>query len=357
MRTRATPALALWVLALACKSETARLEPTRTTASSTASITAAATSVPAAPAPPAPSTLTSAGPSSSVPVDLDLSEPPSFGEAGIATIDPKIPPLERGMMDHSERFGWTSDSREFGYCMVGGGAGETSCGFLPAGGKLEELTDFERGKDEPNRAKTQKLDARIARHTRAAARWPYARDLVLTWKAEIPAEKAGSSQRARLRVGARVRTSGRAALPIDIQAGLNAATIHPEAILVSPDGTKLGLLSHDFGGEFSDHFEVRVFETSELAAQAYNVAGLELHERGAYGEAALLFQRAAFANPKAKLPAYNLACALARLAHPRAKQALELAIARGGPEVRQKAARDHDFDAVRTSDWFREIVP
>jgi tetratricopeptide (TPR) repeat protein len=293
---------------------------------------------------------------------LDPATPPSFGEPGPVTVEPKVPAAEHGMLDHAERFGWTKDSTEFGYCVVGGGAGDTHCEFLSTNGKQERLSDFDRDAGEPNPQKTRVLNARIARHSPAGANWSFARDLVLTWQATPSLEQKGPDpsalpkERPRLRIGARVRDATRPALPVDIRAGEYAYTIHPEAVLVSPDGKHLAALSHDFGGEFSDHFELAMFETNELAAQAYNAAGLELHERGAHAQAAELFHRAAYANPSSKLPMYNLACALARLGHSGARRALELAIERGGAEVRRKAERDHDFDGVRQSDWFRELV-
>jgi hypothetical protein len=288
---------------------------------------------------------------------LDPDVAPSFGEPGPVSVEPQVPGFEHGMMDHATRFGWTADSKEFGYCMVDGGLGSTRCAFLNAAGKLEEARDHVRGNETLDPAKTRLLEARIARHDVREARWRFARDLVVTW--ESTALKLGATtakKPVRLRVGARVRGARKASLPLDLRGTGHAETIHPEAILVSPDGRRLAALSHDFGGEFSDHFELRAIDTGELAAQAYNMAGLDLHLRGEFAKAAELFHRATYADPKAKLAPYNLACAFARLGHPKTQRAFELAVARGGPEVVGKAALDGDFESVRTTEWFRKLV-
>jgi hypothetical protein len=263
------------------------------------------------------------------------------------------------MMDHAERFGWTPDSKEFGYCWEDGGLGGLHCTFAPLAGKAEELIDFERGSGEIDPRKTAALQARIAKHAVTPARWLHARDLRIVWEATKPAADAApqAAFRPELRVGARVRGATSAALPIRIRGKEPYGTIHPEAIALSPDGKRLAVLSHAYWGEFSDTFELRLFAVEDLASQAYNAAGLELHERGEHARAAELFHRAAYANPTSKLPMYNLACALARLDDPGARKALELAIARGGPEVRAKALRDPDFERVRRSPWFTELVP
>lgn len=288
-------------------------------------------------------------------VELDPARAPSFGELGPVVIDPPLPPLEHGMMDHSDRLGWTADSKEFGYCMVGGGLGDTRCGFMSPDGRLETLSDHERGQEELDPKKTAALDARIARHAVRPARWRYAKDLVITWEASDGSpEPDGPAPE--LRVGARVRGVTRAAFPVRLRGPQGYATIHAEAVLVSPDGEHLGVLAHAFVGEFSDRFEMRIASVHEVASQAYNVAGLEHHGRGDYARAATLFHRAAHASPTAKLPMYNLACALARLGDPKTEAALELAIARGGPTVKDKAARDPDFERVRDTPWFRALT-
>jgi hypothetical protein len=93
-----------------------------------------------------------------------------------------------------------------------------------------------------------------------------------------------------------------------------------------------------------------------VAARAYNDAGMELHRRARYADAAALFAKAAAADVTAPLPSYNLACALARLDDPGAETALRSALARDPEQVKRKAAADRDFARVRTRPWFVALV-
>ncbi|HWP06507.1 MAG TPA: hypothetical protein VNN72_12225 [Polyangiaceae bacterium] len=212
---------------------------------------------------------------------------PDFGPPGDAVLDPAVPPFVMGMMDHADRFGFSADSREFGYCMTDGGAGATRCGFLDASGRRTDASDFDRNTGEPNPRLTDELARHMARDQAPPGAWRYARDLVLVWEVTGLRDPANplpdEAPPPVLRVGARVRTATAtaAALPIAISASRDADTIHPETIVVSPDGLTLAVLSHDFAGEFSDHFEVRTLPTAELARSAYEAAA---HERQAAGD-------------------------------------------------------------------------
>jgi hypothetical protein len=263
------------------------------------------------------------------------------------------------MMDHAHRAGWAADGSEFGFCVRSGGSGGTRCTFSNVNGKTTELTDFERGASEPDAAVTAELDRKISGYSSRSTQWPYARDLVLTWEVlgvrKPTSAQAGQRAAPVLRVGARVRSAKEAAWPVRITAREPAYTIHAEAIALSPDARELAVLSHDFGGEFSDHFELRLLPAHVLASQAYNAGGLELHRAGAYARAAELFRAAVALDATSALPLYNLACALTRLGDADARGTLELAIARGGASIRRKAERDGDFDAVRTG-WLKEVL-
>jgi len=79
-------------------------------------------------------------------------------------------------------------------------------------------------------------------------------------------------------------------------------------------------------------------------------------EKGKLERAVELFARAAYVDPTRELPAYNLACAYARLKDGRAEAALDLAIGRGGDAVRARAAKDKDFDAVKSAPWFVKLT-
>lgn len=254
-----------------------------------------------------------------------------------------------GVMDHSDSFGWLADGSEVGYCVVGGGSGGTVCEFFaPTGKRMGKLDDFNKNW-EPDPKRTRLVRKRIGLYSVPRVAWAFARDLVLTWRTSPGGEGAAL---ARLQVGARVRNGGAEAFPISIVCEQSALEVHLEAWGFSPDAGLLAVLGHSFAGEFADAFQVRVVSAAHLAEEAYNAAGFALHKRGDYAAAAPLFLKAAYAEPAAKLPMYNLACALSLLHDRGAAKALELAIARGGPEVVSKAKRDADFDAVRTEAWF-----
>jgi hypothetical protein len=283
------------------------------------------------------------------PALVDPSQSPDFGPPGLPEFQPAVPAHVLGMMDHSDSFGWLADGSEVGYCMVGGGSGGTLCEFFaPSGKRTGKLDDFNENW-EPDPKRTLLVQKRIGRYSVPRVAWVFAGDVVLTWHTSPGGNGDGV---ARLQVGARVRNGAADAFPISIVGGQNDFEVHLEAWGFSPDASLLAVLGHSFAGEFADGFQVRVVSAAHLAEEAYNAAGFALHKRGDYAAAAPLFHKAAYAEPAAKLPMYNLACALSRLRDRGAAKALELAIARGGPEVVSKAKRDSDFDSVRAEPWF-----
>lgn len=261
------------------------------------------------------------------------------------------------MEDHSDRSGWLADSSEFGYCMESGGSGATLCQFFSSAGKLrEKVDDFNHANWEIDAKRTALLKQRIARYSAPRVRFPFSRDLTITWQTNAGPSDEQPGRIARLRVGARVRGSSAEAFPISIGAGKADFEIHVEALAFSPDASSLAVLSHSFAGEFADTFTVRVLPTAKFAEEAYNSAGLSLHRRGDYAGAAPLFHKAAYADVTAPLPMYNLACSLARLREAHTEKALELAIARGGQSVKEKARKDADFELVRGEPWFDTLT-
>jgi hypothetical protein len=108
--------------------------------------------------------------------------------------------------------------------------------------------------------------------------------------------------------------------------------------------------------EYCDDFDIVRMTTSTFAGRVYNDAGFRHHKKGEYARAAELFSLAAFADVSAELYAYNLACALARLGDAKAKDALALAIARGGDKVKVRARADEDFAGVKSQSWFGDLT-
>jgi hypothetical protein len=126
--------------------------------------------------------------------------------------------------------------------------------------------------------------------------------------------------------------------------------------LLSPDGRELGLFVTSKGMvDLVENYVTRI-DLDDFAAHVFNATGLAHHEKRAYGRSAELFGSALFLAPRSGLFAYNLACAWARLREPRSKSALLRAIELDGEEVRARAAKDADFDAVREEPWFKETV-
>jgi hypothetical protein len=127
-------------------------------------------------------------------------------------------------------------------------------------------------------------------------------------------------------------------------------------LALSADGGEIGTVVHSNCMEWCDDFDVQRMTAAHFAALVYNDTGFASYKKGDLEAAALLFARAAFIDPGFALPAYNLACAYARLGDARAEPALALAVARGGDGVKVRARKDPDFDAVRGASWFARIV-
>jgi hypothetical protein len=135
------------------------------------------------------------------------------------------------------------------------------------------------------------------------------------------------------------------------------ALIDVNVLALSKDGAELGLVVHVTWGEYSDMLEVHRIRVDDLASRIYNDTGYAAYKRGDLTRAASLFARAHAADAKKSLPAYNLACANARLHDAgAAEEALAAAIAIDGDTIRARARTDHDFDGVRTDAWFKKLV-
>ncbi len=128
------------------------------------------------------------------------------------------------------------------------------------------------------------------------------------------------------------------------------------ALALSPDGTELGIVIHANCMEYCDDFQIVRMPVSRFASLVYNDTGYRALQQDKLDRAADLFLRAAFIDPTRELPAYNLACAYARLNDPRAEAALDLAIQRGGDAVRARAPKDKDFASVRSAPWFTKLT-
>ena len=95
----------------------------------------------------------------------------------------------------------------------------------------------------------------------------------------------------------------------------------------------------------------------KLAGHVFNDTGFRLHQKKDYAGSRDLFLKAAWADPRAPLPPYNLACAYALLGdETNAEKALRLAIAVGGDKVKARAKKDADFAKVLGAKWFQTLT-
>lgn len=200
-------------------------------------------------------------------VRKDPASTPPPAELYPVVISPKLPALEKGMMDHADVFGWSRDGDVFGFCQTDGGMGARHCTLHSSSG-AESFDDIDPATHEIDPAKT----AAIAKRMRDLAlaptspKWPHKLEVV--WKAKEADLMHSAPGAPVLRVG--VRASGKEAVyPITL-AGLPGihGSIHPEIIAVSPDGAMLGVVAHAYGGEFTDRLMVKVMPVSKVLAAA-----------------------------------------------------------------------------------------
>ncbi|HVH44853.1 MAG TPA: hypothetical protein VM925_21015 [Labilithrix sp.] len=321
----------------------------------------------------APSTASSA-PGSGAPLLA-----PDFGAPGPIRASGYPVRIRTGANDPAHHVGFTADGRFFGFCYTDGGLGGTHCDFADAAGvrrAMSNRTEAETGNlDGP---KNREIKAWLAANGVPAVNerglettgpaltgtWRYARDIQLhvTSIAGETDKAQNAVRQPALRIGGVV-----AGYPpvhpytLTTKQGVGTPAVFygvvPNGTALSPDGRELGVLAAWHGMEYAGDFATLRVSADAFAARVYNETGLRQHQRGDYAAAQDLFAKATFADPSFDLPPYNLACAHARMAdHARAAAALELAIARGGPKVAEKARADHDFDGVRKEPWFTKLV-
>jgi len=182
------------------------------------------------------------------------------------------------------------------------------------------------------------------------ATFRYARDIVL--------HVSGSG--GALRVGGQVGKE-EAVYPVSLSAKSSLPDMpfsgDWNAILASPSGTELAFLGHFFCMEWCNEMVITRLSHDRIASFIYNDTGFRHHKAKDYAGARDLFLKATWANPKAPLPPYNLACAYALLGDaPNAEKALRLALAVAGEKIKARAKSDPDFKAVQNAKWFKDLT-
>lgn len=301
--------------------------------------------------------------------------PPSFAQ--IAPLPPgaiatKGYPhnIRNGMNDVAYHVGFSSDSSLYAWCQTGGGRPMTRCELLARDGTTKKMEAVEGETDPSGRpiasevAKKKEIDRFLAENKIPEIK---PKDVMTA----IPPPVTGTWTFTDITIDvARVAASG--ASPAHVKVGgsvAGEAPVHPitlksnpvpaapphfaalNSLAISPDGSDIGMLGHFFACEYCDSFVTKRMPVKAFASLVYNDTGYRHHQKKAYARAAELFAKAVSADPDAKLPPYNLACAWARLGDPRAKDALAYAIERD-PTARARAQTDKDFDSVRGEPWF-----
>jgi hypothetical protein len=269
------------------------------------------------------------------------------------------------MQDHAWAFGWTTDGSAFAHCTVISGAVCKLCTFTKLDGTSETLWSGEECESGGALLSDAQLEARLVERGVAVrdAEWAHGSELVVTvGEAKGPPDDVGMS-RSILEVGTEWRDGSPGATvhrengcPKDTSDPACFVDAHADAILPSPDGSWVAILGHMWEGEFSDTFTLALVPAGRLAAGSYNKRGLDALARGDFEAAATAFLAAMHADTSAWKGPYNLACAYARAADPRARPALEVAVERGGEVVREKASKDGDLDSLRSQPWFTALI-
>ncbi len=262
-----------------------------------------------------------------------------------------------GMNDPATRAGFSADGEFYGYCSdMSGDEPRMTCVALDRAGKPKTLsTDAKPGVTASKKAVVsawldqQKLPT-VGKHPNGAppkleGEWPYS-DIEL----KVGEGKLGGA------VGSDPAVYPVVFKPAAPLAGVPYGFVALNSLALSPDGNEIGAIGLFFCGEWCNEWDVRRWKTGELAALVYNDTGVKHHAQGDYKGSSALFRKAFFANPSAKLPIYNLACALARLGEEaEAQKALKGAVTLD-PGVRDRAPKDKDFAKVATAAWFTSAL-
>jgi hypothetical protein len=267
------------------------------------------------------------------------------------------------MQHHAWALGWTADGSAFAYCEFSPPECE-KCIFTKPDGEVEQLATRDCG-GQGTRVSSKQLKQRVAERGVALrdGDWAHGGELVITNRTIEGKPDSLGEPRATLEVGTARRDGSAAGDAYREDACFQASgetscfsIAHADAIVPSPDGTWVAILGHMWFGEWSDTFVVELMPAGRLAAATYNRQGLDALAREDFEAAATAFAAVMHADPTAWKGPYNLACAYARAADPRAQLALQVAVERGGDAVREKAVKDADLDAVRSQAWFTALI-
>lgn len=286
-----------------------------------------------------------------------------FGAPGRLVVKGYPEPLQLGMADHISHVGYSGDGRLAIACGRLGPGGDTC---FVHDGKATSVSkqdwDGERVISTPPGMKAARealaggQSHKLARSADALMPPP----LEVSWRHASELTLETSAVAGALRLGGRV--AGEApvfsiALPVRGGPHVQGAMPLVNALVASPSGDELFVVAHFFCGEWCNEIVVERVGLGAIASLIYNDTGFRHHKKGAFSRARDLFLKATWADPRAPLPPYNLACAYALLDEAAlAEKALRLAIALGGPKVKARARADGDLARLKGSPWFEALT-
>ena len=306
-----------------------------------------------------------------------------FGAAGPLFVREYPATLTLGSQDFATLVGYSKDGSEAIACglmtPLGPAKGAEladTCFFTGPSGKTERLlgvTDDNIGGFRVTDAFAKKLKALqdgkpITLYTRSQGTelqppalktsWPYANDLALM------VSKVGGNDdtgRSTLRIGGLVKGEKVPVLPVAvrIEAPIAGAPYDGEwnAIVPNPENTELAFMAHFRCMEWCNDMVIVRLTYGKIASLVFNDTGFQHHKKKEFAASRDLFLKATWANPRAPLPPYNLACAYALLKdEANAAKALKLAIAVAGDTVKARAKKDTDFHEVLGAKWFQDLT-
>ncbi len=308
------------------------------------------------------------------PASFGLPEPPQLAPGPIR-VKGYPDNVRNGMNDPADWAGFTKDGAEFGYCATVGAKDPVTeiCNTVDRKSKLVTRTsenraqqhdnklaeDLKKWRDASGLTELKPASPTVQKPPALAGNWPFTDIVVEVLVAGSTATKKGDMTPAVVKLGGAV---GDEAPVHPFTLGSNPKPQAPPHFAVlnffalSPGGKELGAVGHFNACEYCDSFDVKRWTVGSFAAGIYNDTGFRHHGKKEYAKAAEYFLKAVFADPAAKLPAYNLACAYARMKDPHTQSALKLAIARGGDATKKRAPKDADFELVKNEPWFVELT-
>lgn len=304
-----------------------------------------------------------------------------FGPAGALVLRGYPEPLSLGMIDYATYVGYAKDSSEVVSCgnMAAGfestpkgaelgdtcffrtrtgktekvGLTETGPGVGVVGPKLGEKLGFLRDGTSHRLRSGSGMDLNVPS---VKTTWPYSKDVAIVLSKALRPD--GGSV---LRIGGSV-TGQEPVFPVTLAIASSSKDGPPyggawNAILVSPDNTELAFIGHFACMEWCNDELIERLTYGRIAGLVFNDTGFRAHQKKDFAASRDLFLKATWADPRAALPPYNLACAYALLKdEANAAKALKLAISVGGDKVKARAKKDADFKGVLTAAWFRDLT-